>query len=460
MINDWLIRAVTAAGCGKRYRRSSLVSSALSSILALTGSMPKCNSRSRLLPSCFPGWTMKLTATTIPTITLPEGKDDHIEWDDELIGFAHRLRRRRTGPPGRSYVAQYRVNGRTRRHTWPADKLTPAQAREAARQVLAQAALGQDPQAEKAAKRRRAEHTFRSVVTAYLAAKQSEWRPQSYRISKLYLTGTYFRPLHSLGLNEILHPDIAARLSAITRNRSSVTAAAARRSISALYRWAMEEGWATSNPVVGTRKPAEPPAGDHVLTDAELVAVWNACPADTDFGRIIRLLILLGSRRNEVGRLRWSELDLENGTWTLPASRSKNRRAVTVVLPPLALAIIKSVPRRDGRDPLFGSRAEGFTLWEQAKHELDQRTAGTVRPFKVHDLRRTTATGLASLGIEPHVIEAVLNHFSGHRAGVHGIYNRSPYTNAVKTALLRWSEHVIALVEGRPSDNVVTLQRA
>jgi hypothetical protein len=126
-------------------------------------------------------------------------------------------------------------------------------------------------------------------------------------------------------------------------------------------------------------------------------------------------------------------------------------------LPAAALAIIKSVPQTS-RDHLFGDRADGgFTSWSRGKADLDRRLAGYVRPWRVHDLRRSVATGMADVGIEPHHIEAALNHHSGFRRGVAGVYNRSKYERAVKAALARWAEHVIALVEGRES-NVVALR--
>jgi integrase len=416
-----------------------------------------------LLPHRFPGGaTMKLRldAKTIVGLTLSKDRDEEFCWDAELAGYGLRLRRRHDGGLLRTYAAQYRTNGRTRRVTiGNADKLTPVQAREAARKLLARVALGHDPQAEREAKRQQAARTFSSVVDAYLAAKQSELRPGSYRIAKLYLTGPYFRPLHSIGIGDITHPDIAARLSAIVRNHSTPTAGAARRAVSALFKWAMEEGWASANPVIGTRKPADPTPRDRVLTDAELAAVWNAY-GDDEHGRIVRLLILLGSRRQEVGGMRWSELDLDAGTWTLPAARSKNHHRHTVALPPPALDIIRSVPRR-ARDHLFGDRAAGgFASWHHGKRDLDSRLAGNVKPWRVHDIRRTVATGMADIGIEPHHIEAALNHFGGHRRGVAGIYNRSAYERAVKTALARWAEHVLALVEGRASKVVAFPGRA
>ena len=87
---------------------------------------------------------------------------------------------------------------------------------------------------------------------------------------------------------------------------------------------------------------------------------------------------------------------------------------------------------------------------------LDHRLGDSVKPWRVHDIRRTVATGMADIGIQPHIIEAALNHFSGHRRGVAGIYNRSTYALEVKSALERWSNHVLALVEGRAS-NIVAM---
>ena len=212
---------------------------------------------------------MKLDAKTIPGLTLPEAKPERLFWDDELKGFGYRLRRGSKQRIHRTWIAQYRANGRTRRSTWSADRLAPAQAREAARQVLAQVTLGGDPQGQRKAERVRAARSFRSVVDAYLEAKALELRPASLSIAGLYLQrGPYFRALHSIGIAEITHPDIAARLSSITRNHSLTTAGAARRAISALYAWAIQEGWVTSSPVIGTRKlPA--PAGTGSRSDEQ-----------------------------------------------------------------------------------------------------------------------------------------------------------------------------------------------
>jgi integrase len=402
---------------------------------------------------------LKLDTKTVTALVLPKGRADEICWDAELEGFGLRLRRRGDGGLLRNWVVQYRANGHTRRVTiGDAGKITPAQARDAARKLLARVELGHDPQAEKEAKRQRAGHTFKAVVDAYLAAKQPELRPASYRVSKLYLTGPYFRSLHSLAISAITRADVAACIRAIMNKHSVPTAAAARRALSGFFAWAIADGMLgdSGNPVDGSHRPADPPPRDRVLGNTELVAIWNAVSHDDDYGRIVRLLMLLGARASEVGGMRWSELDLDAGTWTLPAERSKNHRAHMVALSSPALAIIAAVPRTE-RDYLFGNRADkGFTSWPWHKQELDRRLGETVKFWHVHDLRRTTATGMADIGIEPHVIEAVLNHYSGHRRGVAGIYNRSSYDRAVKAALARWAEHVLALVEGRKA-KVVSL---
>jgi integrase len=398
---------------------------------------------------------LKLDTKMIAGLELA-GRDEEIVWDHDLPGFGLRLRRN-GGDTRRTFVVQYRISGRrTRRITLgAAAKFTPLEARAAARKILAKVALGSDPQGEKQDKRETAAQTFKATADAYLTAKKKELRPASLKVAKLYLTGAYFKPLHERPITTIRRSDIATCLRTIINNRSATTAAAARRHVSALFTWAISEGLLGdgAHPVEGSTRPEGSAARDHVLIDAELVSIWRACDED-DLGRITRLLILTGARRQEIGGMCWSEIDFDAGTWTLPARRAKNGRAHTIPLPALALEIIRSVPHTS-QDHLFGAR--GFVNWTRGKAQLDKQLAGAVRPWRLHDLRRTAATGMIDLGIEPHHVEAVLNHHGGHRAGVAGIYNRSNYAPQMKAALARWAEHVLALVEGRES-NVVAMR--
>ena len=217
--------------------------------------------------------------------------------------------------------------------------------------------------------------------------------------------------------------------------------------MSAFFVWAMQQGYVESNPVLGTGRVKENPTRERVLTEHELAAIWRACD-DTDYGRIVRLLILTGCRRKEIGGMAWSEIpDLELAKWTLPARRSKNKRAHTLPLMPMALDIIRSVPRQVSRDHLFGDTGrDGFASWGDGKRALDLRSG--ISGWRVHDLRRSTATQMANIGVMPHIIEQVLNHHSGHRAGPAGIYNRSSYDREVRAALALWADHIRTLVEG------------
>jgi integrase len=243
---------------------------------------------------------------------------------------------------------------------------------------------------------------------------------------------------------------VAARLGKIAIQHGAVSADRARAALSAFFAWAIGEGLCDANPVVGTNKHFDgTKSRDRILSDRELRIIWHALP-DSDYGAIIRLLILTGQRREEIGALRWSEINLEERVMTLPPERTKNHRPHDLPLPKLALSILKSCHVRAGRDLLFGdgphfsTEPRGFQGWSKAKATLDKAIA--IDDWRLHDIRRTVATRMAELGVQPHVVEAVLNHLSGHKAGVAGVYNRSSYSTEKASSLELWSKHVEALI--------------
>jgi integrase len=174
-----------------------------------------------------------------------------------------------------------------------------------------------------------------------------------------------------------------------------------------------------------------------VLTKDELRQLWRALGEDK-FSDVVRLLLLTGQRRNEIGKLQWGEIDLARKLIVLASGRTKNGRQHEVPLSAQALAIIEGMPRRNSSDFLFGKR--GFSDWAAVKAKLDQRAG--IAPWTLHDLRRTCATQLGELGIQPHHIEAILNHYSGHRAGVAGVYQRAKYEGEMRAALQRWADWI------------------
>jgi integrase len=246
----------------------------------------------------------------------------------------------------------------------------------------------------------------------------------------------HWRRLHRLPILTVKRRIVAQALSGIEAEHTAVVADRARTALSAFFAWAIREGYdLPANPVAGTHRH-NGKARERVLTDAELSAIWRACD-DSDYGRIVRLLILTGQRREEIGGLRRNEIDTDR--ISLPGERTKNKREHIIPLSAQAIALL---PERGG-DWVFGTR--GFVRWSHGKSALD--AASGVAGWRLHDLRRTVATMMADkLGVLPHIIEAILNHYTGHRAGVAGIYNRARYEGEMREALAKWSDHIRQIV--------------
>jgi integrase len=388
---------------------------------------------------------MKLTQASIERLALPTGKSEAIIFDDDVPGFGLRLR----AGGSRTFIVQYALGGRQRRMTIGTPKiLDAAKARQTARNLLAKVRLGHDPAAERTEARVRAsDEPLGAIIGRFLARQEGRVRRRSYIDARRYLE-RYWKPLHELHVARISRATVAARLGKIASEHGPVSADRARAILSSFFAWAIGEGLCDTNPVVGTNKHFDgEKSRNRVLTDRELAVIWKALP-DSDYGAIVRLLVLTGQRREEIGALRWSEVDLEGREIALPPARTKNNRPHDVPLSKPALAILKSCHARAGRDPIFGDsprkcEPRGFQGWSKPKAELDKRAA--INAWRVHDIRRTVATRMAELGVQPHVIEAVLNHVSGHKAGVAGVYNRSSYATEKREALDFWGKHIEAL---------------
>jgi integrase len=409
---------------------------------------------------------MRLTATNIRALTPPPGKIDHVYFDNDLPGFG--LRVRTTG--GKTWMIQYAIAGRTRRMALGSVAvLDPGQARETARRLLAQVRLGRDPAGERTTARARAAETFGALLPRFLERQRGRLKPRSYVETERHLLA-HAKPLHGLPVEAIDRRGIAIRLAEIAQRSGPAASNRVRASLSAFFTWTAREGYVEVNPVAFTNKAVENGARDRVLSDAELAAVWRAL-ADDQYGAIVRLLMLTGARRDEIASLRWSEIDLKAATITLPPARTKNRREHLIPLSEPALAILAAQPRRleaDGsdRDWVFGRGAgRGFQDWSRSKAGLDARIAagreGKALAWTLHDFRRSLSTALHErFGVLPHVVEAILGHADGHKAGVAGIYNRAIYLDERRRALERWADHVVATATGMPrSGAVVGLHR-
>jgi integrase len=389
--------------------------------------------------------TGKITKTTVERLAGGEWI-----WDASIKGFGARRQR-----DGVFYYLRYRQGGVQRmksigRHGSP---WTPDTARRQATAALGKVAAGVDPFAEQA--QARVAETFGAEVSRYLERKRPAMKPRSFEEVERHLTN-HAGPLSKLRLTEIDRRSIAVRLAEIEEERGPVARNRVRSTLSAFFGWAVTEGVVENNPVVGTGKADEGGSRERVLAEAELAEVWAAL-GDDQYDDIVRLLILTGQRREEVGALRWSEVDLVRGLIVLGPERTKNRRLHELPLCNATRAILDRQPRRKGRDLVFGYGPGPFSGWSDCKTALDERLlearrranrkAKPMPDWRLHDLRRTAATIMADkLGVLPHIIEAVLNHVSGHRAGVAGVYNRARYAAEMRDALDRWAVHVTAIV--------------
>lgn len=351
---------------------------------------------------------MKIIQANVRRIPLPPGKSECIVFDETMPGFGIRIR---AGDKRqhRTFIAQYKIGEKHRRiNLGNVNKVTLENARQEARRIFGSVAHGRDPANEKAERRSAASHTLDATIARYLEAKATQLRPRSFVEVKRHLEKDW-QSLHNLAIASIGRANVAATLSAIAKDKGCVTANRARAALSAMFRWAIGEGLCDHNPVTGTNRQEENGHRERPLSDSEIAKVWLATPKN-DYGNIVRLLLLTGCRREEIGSLRWSEIDLGARTITVAKERTKNGMEHIVPLPDSAVSILQGIMRRGERDFVFGiARNGGFSGWSKSKIALD-RAVALKEDWRLHDLRRTVRTGLGKLGVQPHVAEAILNH--------------------------------------------------
>jgi integrase len=423
---------------------------------------------------------MKLTAANVRTLAVPEGRSEKVFFDEDVKGFGLRVK-----PSGaRSYVMCWKVKalgGKNEHRRVTIGTITDidfGKAKEKAKTIKARVRLGEDPATEIQTAKLDAAQTFEATVGQFLDMERARYRARSFKQVARHLTKDA-SDLNKKQVAKITKQDIAAVIEKVGMNSGAAAANHVRSSISAFYSWAMEKAHVDANPVIGTKKN-KLQSRDRVLTPAEFRIIWNAL-ADDDYGSIMKLLALTGQRESEIGGLSWSEI--YDAEIILPENRTKNGRPHVVPLAPSAVQIIESRERRGDCDFIFGQGKAGFSNWSKSKRRLDERITEAnggkaVAPWRLHDLRRSFATyaggGLPEhefkklptrdkelargLDILPHVVEAILNHVSGYKAGVAGTYNRSTYAKEKRTALDQWATH-LELIVTSDADNVTPLRR-
>ncbi len=436
--------------------------------------------------------TGKITKRAVEAVPVPPlGKREHL-WDDTLKGFGVMV----TDKGVRSYLIQYRMGGRgtpTRRVTigrhgspWTAEK-----AREYAADLLQQVRKGVDPflverqreeaQREAAAKAetQRKEATrlaFGLVADRFVEKYAKVEQPKTWRDTESIIRRDLKPHFGETPLPHITDADIIELLDRV-HERGDSAAIKAYKALRSMFGWAKDKRLIAASPMREMSPPAKIGKRKRVLTDHELKLVWQAAGAlGWPFGPIVHLLILTGQRLREVAEAPWTEFNLDKAEWLLPGARTKNGEANYVPLSEQALAILRGLPvlksenryifTTTGRTPVSGfsrtkAKVDAMVL-DSLRRDLtdagDEPARAALEPWTIHDLRRTLATGCQRLGVKLEVTESILNHVSGSRSGIVGVYQTYRYQTEVRDALAAWGRHVEALISGKQQEcNVVQL---
>jgi integrase len=402
-----------------------------------------------------------ITQRTLDSVS-PSSKGDVYTWDNKLRGFGLRVT-----PKGvKSYVLQYRMNGGPARRTtigMHGSPWTTHTARREAERLLLLVRQGVEPvdQAREARRREQALAFAKycdQFVELYLRPHWPDTWMDAMRIVEKVLKARWGKK----ALTAITREDIVRMLDSYSDRpgRKKQIHSLTRK----LFNWAVDRGDLKYSPLMGMKAPRAVASRRRVLGQEELVCLWKATQKiGWPWGPYVRLLILTMQRRQEVAEMDWAEIDLDAAEWTLPAERAKNDEPHIIPLNALALNEIRALHPQakglvfstTGTTPVSGfSKAKRalevsmFAIMRQRAAERGAEPAGVQIPeWRLHDLRRTGATNLQALGIPIEVTEAVLNHISGTRAGVAGIYNRYKYEPQKQAALQAWAERLLEMLD-------------
>jgi integrase len=358
----------------------------------------------------------------------------------------------------KSWAARYRFDGKQCKYTigaYPAVDLSTA--RKKALEAMADVAGDIDPAARKKAAReaRKAERTAndrvadvaRAFVDKYLKRHVGPgWAREAERLLRKEIL-----PVIGLKrLRDVRRADAIDILDGIVDRGAPFTANRALAVLTRLGNWAVEREIIAAPPFDRIKPPAVETSRERVLSDDEIKLVWAAFEAvGHPFCAFGKLLLLTGARRAEVAGMRWSEVDLAAKTWTLPGARTKNGHEHVVPLSDAAVRVLQDLPRIGDKPDGFIFTTTGTTSvsgYSHAKAAIDRAISAEMATWTFHDIRRTVATNLQKLGVRLEVTEAVLNHVSGSRAGIVGVYQRHNYADEKREALDKWADRLAQIV--------------
>ena len=383
----------------------------------------------------------RLTKSAIDALPTPE--KEIVYWDQTLPGFGLKIT-----PKGRKvFIVLYRASdggSRLRKYTiGPHGRITLHNARIEAQKILAARLEGRDPATEKLeARRRLTADTVPEVVGLYGKLHLSQRR--SGREVMQILQRNLVDRVGSRSVHSISKRDVIDLVNAVVDRGSPVAANKSLKVIKSFFNWCVGRAIVERSPCEGIRIPTVERPRDRVLTDRELAEIIRAArQLGGPYGAIVEVLALTGQRRDEVGRMSWDEVDLDYRVWTLPATRTKNDKPHIVQLSEPAVVVIGAQPR-SGRFVFSRNGVAPVGDFSSQKRKLDDLCG--VSHWRLHDLRRSAVSGMARLGVAPHVADKILNHVAGTISGVAAVYQRHEFLNERRDALERWGGHVESLL--------------
>jgi integrase len=374
-------------------------------------------------------------------------------WDTLTPGFGLRV----SYGGRKAFVVLTRINGKLHRFTLGAyPKKGLAEARDDAERILKDAAKGVSPNEREVEERRKAQankrNTFAAVAEEFMAdhAKNLRTRDQMQRqINVDLLPGWGHRPITSITRGEV---------KSLVREKARSAPIAANRLLALvgkIFAWALDEEIIQASPAVRLKRPAEERERERSLTDDEIQKLWPAFTAlGYPFGPALKFLLATGQRRGEVAGMKWTELDGEG--WNIPGARSKSKQGHRVPLSSLARQILEETPRLGEYVFVSPRGAHPLDGWDYAKRRAESYLRTPIEPWRIHDLRRTMATQVRSLGVDRLVVSKLLNHAE---AGVTKTYDRYAADPEKAAAMERWSDRLREIISGAKRDNVVSFGR-
>ncbi len=389
-----------------------------------------------------------LTAQFVESAQAPKvGQVDY--WDARTPGLSLRV-----SQGGRkAWTVFFRFHGRMRRltlGTFPI--LSLADARRLAATALREAQHGTDPATAK--QEARSADNFGELAELYLD-RHAKPEKRSWREDERILKADLLPKWRNRKAHEIKRADVLALLDAIVDRGAPVMANRTRALVSKIFNFGIKRGVVEVNPAAGVENPGHEHQRDRVLSEDEIRILWNTLESEqARVAAIFRLGLLTAQRRSEILGMRWSELDLDAGWWTIPAERSKNSLAHRVPLAPQAATLLRQIKSASLDETLVfrgGRIGQPLANLQKPMRRIKRDSA---IDFKFHDLRRTSASHMTGIGVPRLVVSKILNHME---RGITAVYDRHSYDAEKRRALMKWETWLKELLVGRQPAEIIRL---